>query len=144
MTATLLKEHTIKCGSCKGTHATAFDVRCCYLSKNAPTPVPAAPVRLDFSAIPDGNYAVRQDGVVKFYRVSTKGRFKNVQVRASDALHMQYGKAGIAILHRIVAAGLEASQMLFATELGCCWMCGKTLTDEESRAQGVGPICREK
>lgn len=116
------------------------------VAKAAPEPAPAsARTRLDFSAIPDGNYAICVDGVVKFYRVSTSKRgFKNVQVRASDQLFMQFGKAGIAILHRIVEAGLEASQMLFATELGCCWRCGRTLTDEESRARGMGPDCASK
>ncbi|HEY6021191.1 MAG TPA: DUF6011 domain-containing protein [Candidatus Paceibacterota bacterium] len=107
-----------------------------------PAPVRA---RLDFKSITDGNYAIRVDGVVKFYRVSTsKNGFKNVQVRASDALYMQYGKAGIAILHKIVEAGLAESQMLFATELGRCWKCGKTLTDETSRAVGMGPDCASK
>jgi hypothetical protein len=112
-----------------------------------PTPAPVAPVRtrLNFAEILDGNYAIRVDGVVKFYRVSTsKSGYKNVQVRASDALYMQYGKAGIAILHRIVEAGLEASRMLFAEELGRCWKCGKTLTDEDSRARGMGPDCAGK
>lgn len=121
-------------------------------SYQAPAPVEApietvapARTRLDFSAIPDGNYAVREDSVVKFYRVSTSKRgFKNVQVRASDDLHMLFGKASIAVLHRIVEAGLEASQMLFAIELGRCWRCGKSLTDEESRARGMGPDCASK
>jgi hypothetical protein len=108
---------------------------------------PAAPVRarLDFSSIPDGNYAVRVDGVVKFYRVSTgRNGYKNVQVRASDELFMKFGKAGIAILHQIVEAGLVESQMLYANELGRCWRCGKTLTDEVSRDRGMGPDCYAK
>lgn len=115
---------------------------------------PAAPVepvreRLDFSAIPDGNYAIHVGDVVKFYRVSTNKGYKNVQVRASDALFMQYGKAGIAILHRIVEAGLAESRMLFVTELDRCCKCGRSLTDEESRANarvngGYGPDCAGK
>lgn len=108
------------------------------------TAKPAA--RLDFSAIPDGNYAIRVGEVVKFYRVSTNKGFKNVQVRASDQLFMQYGRAGIAILHRIVEAGLAESRMLFVTELDRCCKCGRSLTDEESRANarvngGYGPDC---
>jgi hypothetical protein len=117
----------------------------------APAPVvveaPTAPARtrLNFAEILDGNYAIRVDGVVKFYRVSTgKTGYKNVQVRASDSLFMQYGKAGIAILHRIVETGLAESRMLFATELERCWMCGKSLTDETSRARGTGPDCAAK
>lgn len=115
--------------------------------KAQPRVVVEAParVRLDFKAISDGNYAVRKDGVVKFYRVSTsKTGFKNVQVRASDDLHMLSAKAGIAVLHHIVEAGLAESRMLFATELGRCWRCGKSLTDEESRARGMGPDCASR
>jgi hypothetical protein len=113
------------------------------------TPVEPARDRLDFSAIPDGNYAIRVGDVVKFYRVSTNKGYKNVQVRASDALFMQYGKAGIAILHRIVEAGLAESRMLFVAELDRCCKCGRSLTDEESRANarvngGYGPDCAGK
>lgn len=108
------------------------------------TEVPAR-VRLDFSSIPDGNYAIKVDGVVKFYRVSTgRNGYKNVQVRASDELFMKFGKAGIAILHQIVEAGLAESQMLYANELGRCWRCGKTLTDQASRDRGMGPDCAAK
>lgn len=116
-----------------------------------PKPAPAPErARLDFSIIKDGNYAVREDGVVKFYRVSTgKKGYKNVQVRASDELFMLFGKAGIAVLHRIVAAGLAESRMLFVTELGRCCRCGRSLTDEASRANalvngGLGPDCEGK
>ncbi len=85
--------------------------------------------------------------MVKFYRVSTsKTGFKNVQVRASDELHMLLAKAGIAVLHRIVEAGLPESQMLFVTELERCCKCGRSLTDEQSRVNarvngGYGPDC---
>ena len=114
----------------------------------APAPVRA---RLDFSTILDGNYAVRtEDGVIKFYRVSTnKNGFKNVQVRASDELHSVQWKAGIAIMHQIVEAGLAESRMLFVTELERCCKCGRSLTDEESRTNarvngGYGPDCVNK
>lgn len=110
-----------------------------------PVEAPAR-ARLNFAEILDGNYAVREDGVVKFYRVTTNGQWKNVQVRASDQLWPVKGRAGIAVLHRIVEAGLAASRMLFVTELGRCCKCGRSLTDEESRANaltngGYGPDC---
>ena len=109
-------------------------------------PADAPRARLDFSAIPDGYYALNVEGVTKFYRVSTSKRngFKNVQVQASDNLHMLFGKAGIAVLHKLVEAGLKDAQALYASELGRCYVCGRTLTDEESRAAGIGPICRDK
>jgi len=146
---TTLEAPSIRCGSCKGRHTSVALVRECYAPKasasapqSAPVPVQTkAPARLDFSSIPDGNYAIRTDGVVKFYRVYTNGKWKNVQVRASDQLFDVRGPGGIAILHAIVKAGLAESQMLFATELGRCYICGRTLTDEESRARGTGPVC---
>jgi hypothetical protein len=110
-------------------------------------PADAPRARLNFAEILDGNYAVREDGVVKFYRVSTnKKGYKNVQVRASDNLFMLFGKASIAVLHRIVEAGLAESRMLFVTELGRCCKCGRSLTDEVSRSNalengGYGPDC---
>lgn len=111
-------------------------------------PVPAPALvrnRLNFAEITDGNYAVRTDGIVKFYRVTTnKKGYKEVQVRASDALHLIMGKGQYVILHQIVDAGLAESRMLFAQELGRCWRCGKSLTDEESRARGMGPDCAGK
>jgi len=33
---------------------------------------------------------------------------------------------------------------LYGTELGECGVCGRTLTDEKSRAYGIGPVCRER
>lgn len=48
---------------------------------------------------------------------------------------------------RIVAemseAELKAAQVLFGQEIGRCGCCGKSLTDETSRALGIGPVCRD-
>jgi copper chaperone CopZ len=117
---------------------------------SAQVEIPAVPARarLNFDEILDGNYALRCEGdMIKFYRITTsKKGFKNVQVRASDELHEVQWKAGIAIMHKIVAAGLVESRMLFVTELGRCCKCGRSLTDEASRANaqvngGYGPDC---
>lgn len=35
----------------------------------------------------------------------------------------------------------EAWAKLFGLQVGRCYRCGKTLTDEDSRAQGIGPEC---
>jgi hypothetical protein len=37
----------------------------------------------------------------------------------------------------------KVSQETFGREIGRCGVCGKVLTDETSRAFGIGPICRE-
>lgn len=101
--------------------------------------------------VPAGRYAVRNDeGVVKFYKVDrpTEGRWKGytfVAAQASDDLHPIRGRqAREAVLASIVKAGVEASMALYGRELGKCGHCGRTLTDEESRAYGIGPVCRGK
>ncbi len=38
----------------------------------------------------------------------------------------------------------EAWAKLFGMHVGRCYICGKTLTDEESRAAGIGPECVKK
>lgn len=101
--------------------------------------------------VPEGRYAVRgEDGVVKFYRVDrpTEGKWAGrtfVKVQASDDLHpIRNREAREAILASILEAGIEDSLRLYGTELGRCGVCGRTLTDETSRAYGIGPICRDK
>lgn len=43
-----------------------------------------------------------------------------------------------------VTRDLMESVALYGQELGECGMCHRTLTDEESRARGIGPICINK
>jgi hypothetical protein len=44
----------------------------------------------------------------------------------------------------IMEMGIEESGRLFGTELKYCRVCGIHLTDETSRALGIGPTCRDK
>lgn len=39
---------------------------------------------------------------------------------------------------------LKAARMLYGRELGHCGECGRTLTNQESRAMGIGPECATK
>lgn len=108
----------------------------------------ATPGRVE---VPEGRYAVvGEDHVTRFYKVDrpTEGRWAGyvfVKVQASDELHNLRSKASRNdVLRRIAEAGIEASMALYGKELGKCGHCGRTLTDEESRAYGIGPICRGK
>lgn len=47
------------------------------------------------------------------------------------------------VLQRIVDADIEASRTLYGTTIGQCWRCNRHLTDETSRALGIGPECRK-
>jgi hypothetical protein len=113
----------------------------------APVARPAYTPRDRFADVPDGYYAVMtNDDVLAFYRVSTwKSGDRRVQVQASDALHLVRGhKSTDAILAKVRLATPIAAGKRYATELGNCYRCGRTLTDDESRARGIGPVCVNK
>lgn len=111
-------------------------------------------VRKDFavvpSRIPAGRYAVvdPSDDVLKFYVVDapTEGNWKGyifVSVQASDDLYPVRGARKGQILD-LIARDPKAASARYGRELGCCGVCNRTLTDEESRARGIGPVCYEK
>jgi len=100
--------------------------------------------------VEDGYYAVKpSDGTqLCFYRLTTKvgGRWDGMQFvnrfRSDDEVHVSRPEAANvrAAIRRNPKAALDA----FASELGRCYRCGRTLTDEVSRALGIGPDCRSK
>jgi len=99
--------------------------------------------------VPAGRYAVATEaGPLGFYRVSrpTEGRWAGrtfVTVQASDDEHPVRGLAATAVLGKI-AADPEGASTTYGRELGVCGVCGRTLTDEASRAAGIGPVCAAK
>lgn len=124
---------------------------------NRPVSAPPAPTftapaqrtpRDKFPTVPDGYYAVpTEEGPLGFYRVSTwkTSGDRKVQVQASDNLFPIKGyKAADAILEKIRNITAEVAGKRYADELGNCWRCGRTLTDEDSRARGIGPVCANK
>jgi hypothetical protein len=98
------------------------------------------------SIIPDvanGRYALKNDGVIKFYRVK-HGKASGkayVNVIAGDSEF--YVPNGVAILTAI-AQDAKAAMSLYGMEIGKCGHCNRTLTDEASRAAGIGPVCAAK
>lgn len=95
-----------------------------------------------------GRYAILVDGVTKFYRITKgKGRWAGktfIEAQASDDHYpVRNPKAREEILAAIAANPAEAA-MRYGVELGHCYRCGRTLTDETSRSLGIGPECRKK
>lgn len=45
-------------------------------------------------------------------------------------------------LQQIDAIGAQAAGKAYADAIGCCYRCNRELTDETSRAVGLGPVCR--
>jgi hypothetical protein len=104
----------------------------------------AGKAKVQLPDVPEGRYAVEVDGELKFYHVevSDKG-FVTAFVRASDELHELRFKAMVAILERIVAAGIDEAAFKFAIEIGECRRCHRTLTSKW-RHVGIGPECSKK
>jgi uncharacterized protein DUF6011 len=52
--------------------------------------------------------------------------------------------AALATLAALSPVDREESQATFGTELGECYACHRTLTDDLSRSLGIGPVCRSR
>ncbi|QOP65588.1 hypothetical protein SEA_SUIGENERIS_46 [Mycobacterium phage Suigeneris] len=103
--------------------------------------------------VPAGRYAVEtEDGATNalaFYKVDrpTEGRWAGyvfVKLMVSDDEQRLSQKAGQAVLQKIAAAGPAEASARYGHEIGECGVCGRTLTNDESRAYGIGPDCRKK
>lgn len=97
--------------------------------------------------VPAGRYAVEgEDGTLKFYRVEkpAEGPWAGrtfVKVQAGDDWHpVRYAQARAGILRKI-AKDVRAASIRYGLELGVCGVCGRTLTNADSIAKGIGPVC---
>lgn len=106
-----------------------------------------------FMLIPDGRYAIRNaENVVEFFEVDqppkgnrwhgwtfvkrligNPGDYRKVRIK---------GDAATAILKQLVTDPL-AAMTLYGKESGVCGNCASPLSDPESLARGLGPICAE-
>lgn len=96
-----------------------------------------------------GRYAVVIDGVTKFFKVDTptEGTWAGrtfLKIQASDAEYPVRNTTTKAQVLSLIAADPKAAMLRYGRELGHCGHCGRTLTNEESRAAGIGPICSSK
>ncbi len=96
--------------------------------------------------VADGRYAVEHEGVLKFFKVKNgrKPGFVFLDIQASDEWHAIRNVTRITQVLALIRADEETAARRYGIELGQCGRCGRTLTDEESRAYGIGPVCREK
>lgn len=153
---------SIRCGKCKGNHDTAADVRACYgLGHTAPvTQQQALPVvkrgasggKL-ITTVPAGYYAVTShtgNNDLDFIKVDrpTKGKwagwvFVKRVIGGNPDVRIKNVEAAL-ILQRLQAEGVEVCGARYGIEIGSCYVCNRHLTDETSRALGIGPECRKK
>lgn len=97
--------------------------------------------------VPAGRYAVDGPNGTVFYVVKVKDNGKvDICVKASNNEHLvPFTVAGYTtILQQILDAGLREATIRYGKELGHCGVCGRELTDETSRAAGIGPVCAQR
>lgn len=99
--------------------------------------------------VPAGRYALASERGVRFYRVDrpTQGQWAGrtfVKVQAGDVDHNIRNYNDRQAILREIAADPKEAMLRYGREIGSCGHCGRTLTNDESRAAGIGPICRGK
>jgi hypothetical protein len=156
----------IKCGNCKESHQSIDEVKSCYLLSAIPNfdgsedYQPSSKVRRIFdyttagSGIPDipaGYYAVKSltgNNDLDFFRVDrpTEGRWAGrtfvKRIIGGNPEAQVRGQQARAALEAIIKAGPDSAMALYGQEIGQCGRCNRHLTDETSRALGIGPVCR--
>jgi hypothetical protein len=106
------------------------------------------PAPSDVDSVPAGHYAIASEGEndLMFVRVDRNAGYP-VRIKMIVGGHPDTtipAKRVKGILARIIEAGVEAAAVLYGHELGQCCRCNRTLTDETSRAAGIGPECAKK
>lgn len=113
------------------------------------TTSPAPKAQVQKFNIPTGDYALRDESVVKFYRVDspTEGKwagFTFLAACASDDRFKITDKVRKAQILSRIAADLAGAAKLYGDETGHCSFCRKQLTHPESLERGCGRRCAEK
>lgn len=99
--------------------------------------------------VPAGRYAIEEDGVLKFFRVDrpTEGHWAGwvfLKIQASDDLHRVRDRDRCERIYKAIAHDPRAASIRYGREIGACGICGRTLTDPDSIAAGIGPVCAGK
>lgn len=98
--------------------------------------------------VPAGRFAIELDGALKFYRVKeAKNGRKYVSAVSGGPGAFRYFNVSADTARRVrelIAVDAEAALVRFGHEVGACGVCGSPLTDPESRARGIGPVCATK
>lgn len=92
------------------------------------------------------------DGTTGFWKISvwenpTNGRrFVNLYqiIGGQGAVRYSGNVKAMITIARKIAEDPKAAMIRFGREIGSCAHCGRTLTDEESRERGIGPVCARK
>jgi hypothetical protein len=106
------------------------------------------PTQKNLPDVPAGHYAVPSltgNNDLDFFRID-RPRDKTYVKRIIGG-HPDtnvYGRSAKQALEAIMELGIEEAGILYGTQLGRCMKCNRHLTDELSRALGIGPECRSR
>lgn len=97
--------------------------------------------------IPAGHYAVTgEDGTTDFYRVDkpTESKWAGhtfIKLQLSETYERLSLSGTRSVLKKIEDAGPREAAIRYGKELGRCGVCNRTLTNNDSIALGIGPVC---
>lgn len=95
----------------------------------------------------DGRYAIPNasgKGDLVFYKVWTRrDGSRGVDLQVSDDF-LPVGRNQVPGILARIAEDVQGASAAYGREIGCCGVCGRTLTDETSRAEGIGPVCKTR
>src|SRR5688572_13901179 len=102
-----------------------------------------------FKDVPAGHYALVRNNELCFVRVDrpVEGKWAGkvfVSLQHGDEYTKMGRQAGFTMLGTIVDQGIKECSVRYGREIGKCGVCHRTLTNEASRAAGIGPICEAK
>jgi hypothetical protein len=125
----------------------------CPAPAASPEPATGKRGRKPFPNVPAGHYATKSltgNNDLDFWRVDRPeqgqwaGRTFVKRVIGGKPNAPVRGRTMFAALEAILEAGVDVAGTLYGTELGQCRKCNRHLTDETSRALGIGPDCRSQ
>jgi Family of unknown function (DUF6011) len=101
------------------------------------------------TSVSDGRYALSTDDGVKFYFILTPetGKWSGVtfvRLIAGDNTYLVRDPAKRESILARIADDEKAARRLYGEKIGRCGHCNRTLTDESSRAAGIGPVCASR
>ncbi|MGI0134991.1 MAG: DUF6011 domain-containing protein [Candidatus Micrarchaeaceae archaeon] len=84
-----------------------------------------------------------------FYRVRTpdSGKWNGhtfIDIQAGESYYPLKDKELCHVLLNLINLDPRDASRRYGVAIGKCGVCGRLLTDPESRSYGIGPVCREK
>lgn len=99
--------------------------------------------------VPSGRYAIGEGDSLRFYHINkhTEGRWAGyvfVEYQAGSETWPLRNRLERERILVEIGKDPRAASIRYGHEIGACGVCGRTLTNPESIAAGIGPVCAGK